>query len=66
MRPKDHKKKAVDLLKTLTHWVETSKYDYNTRDFSSILSEIQARYVDYVELKKNPKHESTIDNKSYK
>jgi len=66
MRPKDHKKKAVDLLKILVHWIENSKFDYREDDFTDILQEVKDRYVDYVELKRNPKYESKIDNKSYK
>ena len=50
MRPKDHKKKAVDLLKILVHWIENSKFDYREDDFTDILQEVKDRYVDYVEL----------------
>jgi len=66
MRPKDHKNRALDLLKTLTHWVETSKYDYEVKDFSKVLSEIEERYLDYIKLKTDPRHESKIETKSYK
>ena len=66
MRPKDHKNRALSLLKILAHWVENSNYDYRVEDFTDVLNEIEERYVDYVELKENPKHVSKIENKSYK
>ena len=66
MRAKDHKKKAADLLATLSHWITHSKFDYNIQDLSTLLDEVKDRYTDYIELKSNPKYESKIEHKSYK
>ena len=66
MRAKDHKRKAADLLETLSHWIKHSKFDYNVQDLETLLDEVKDRYTDYIELKKNPKHESSIEHKSYK
>tara|TARA_R100000700_G_scaffold20981_1_gene27742 strand:- start:212 stop:412 length:201 start_codon:yes stop_codon:yes gene_type:complete len=66
MRAKDHKNKAADLLATLSHWIKTSKFDYNPQDLEALLDEVKDRYTDYIELKKNPRHESKIEQKSYK
>lgn len=64
---KDHKKISVQILKNVSHWMETSKMDYQLVDLESVLEEAFRHYEAYVELKaENPSYKPDFERKSYK
>lgn len=64
---KEHKKMSIQILKNVSHWMETSKMDYQLIDLESVLEEAFRHYEAYVEMKSdNPNYKPKFENKSYK
>ena len=59
---KNHKKKAVQVLQSVTKHIKESKFNYDMIDLETALNEAN----NYIEMKKNDKFKPIIENKSYK
>ena len=51
MNEKILKRKIIRDLKIITHWIETSSFDYTPKDLSSLLDEVKEDYKNYLQEK---------------
>jgi hypothetical protein len=64
---KNHKKMAIQILKNVSHWMETSSFDYNIKDLQAVLKEAHKHYEAYVKLQEDdPSYKPQFEQKSYK
>lgn len=63
---KIHKRMSVQILKHLTHWIETSKFDYSIVDLDRCLQEAKQHYIHYINIKEDENYKPNYEIKSYK
>ena len=64
---KNHKKKAIQILQNVSHFMEKSTFDYHIQDLERILKEAHKHYEAYIKLQEDdPSYKPQFENKSYK
>lgn len=64
---KNHKKKAIQILQNVSHFMEKSSFDYHVQDLERILKEARNHYEAYVKLQDdNQNYKPNFEHKSYK
>tara|TARA_R100001510_G_C7486640_1_gene96248 strand:+ start:188 stop:421 length:234 start_codon:yes stop_codon:yes gene_type:complete len=67
-REKQHKEMCIRILKSVSFWIETSKFDYKMEDMKSVLDEVKTHYEHYLGYKNddNGTYKADMQSKSFK
>tara|TARA_A100000172_G_scaffold67607_1_gene47313 strand:+ start:2700 stop:2912 length:213 start_codon:yes stop_codon:yes gene_type:complete len=67
-KEKQHKELCYKILKTVSFWIETSKFDYKIEDLSNVLDEAKTHYEHYLGYKNDNDgtYSADMQLKSYK
>ena len=67
-KEKQHKEMCKRILKSVSFWIETSKFDYKIEDLRAVLDEAKTHYEHYLGYKhdENGTYNADMQTKSYK